>query len=77
MAPGGGVCKEVFESHPTFANYDIIKPKVEKNSTPLKSVTVMGGKHGMPLSNSVHELLVCPVCSSLMYRPIHQVCLWF
>ncbi|KAF7148446.1 hypothetical protein RHSIM_Rhsim03G0004500 [Rhododendron simsii] len=72
MASGGGVCKEVFESHPTFSNYDIIKPKVEKNSTPLKSVTVVGGKHGMPLSNIVHELLVCPVCSSLMYRPIHQ-----
>lgn len=72
MAPGGGVCKEVFESRPTFANYDIIKPKVEKNSTPVKSVIVAGEKHGMPLSNRVHELLVCPVCSSLMYHPIHQ-----
>lgn len=58
MAPGGGVCKEVFESRPTFANYDIIKPKVEKNSTPVKSVIVAGEKHGMPLSNRVHELLV-------------------
>lgn len=73
MAPGGGVWKEVFESYPKFANHDIAMPKVEKSTTPVKNIVGVGEKHGMPLSNSVHELLVCPVCSSLMYRPIHQL----
>jgi E3 ubiquitin-protein ligase SIAH1 len=30
-------------------------------------------KSGVGSSNSVHELLECPVCAISMYPPIHQV----
>ena len=75
MAPGGGVCKEVVESHPKYANYDITAAKAEKRSTQIKSNSGWGEKHGMPSTNGVHELLECPVCKNLMYPPIHQVCI--
>lgn len=29
-------------------------------------------KHTMPSTNGVHELLECPMCTKLMYPPIHQ-----
>ena len=76
MAPGGSACKEVFESHMKFSNYDlaIAMPKVEKNSTPVKTIIGSGERRGMASSNGVHELLECPVCTNLMYPPIHQVC---
>ncbi|KAL6986978.1 putative E3 ubiquitin-protein ligase sinat1 [Sarracenia purpurea var. burkii] len=72
MAARGSVCKEVFESHPKFANYDITMLKADKNSAPVKTKIGFGEKHRMPASNGVHELLQCPVCTSLMYPPIHQ-----
>lgn len=33
----------------------------------------LGGKNGLYSTNGVHELLECPVCTNLMYPPIHQV----
>lgn len=30
--------------------------------------------NGPGSTTSVHELLECPVCTSSMYPPIHQVC---
>lgn len=71
MAPGGGVCKEV-ESYPKFSKYDVVK--TEKNGTPIKTAIGSGEKHGLASNNGVHELLECPVCTILMYPPIHQVC---
>lgn len=71
MAPGGSTCKEVIVSHPTVADYDI---KAENNSSLAKTSVGLVGKHGMYSNNGVNELLECPVCRSLMYPPIHQVC---
>lgn len=72
MAPGGGVCKDVIESHPKTLKYDVATTKTDK----IISRTAPGasGKHGIQSTNGVHELLECPVCTTLMYPPIHQVC---
>ncbi|KAJ4705539.1 E3 ubiquitin-protein ligase [Melia azedarach] len=32
----------------------------------------VAGKNGIYSNNGVHELLECPVCTNLMYPPIHQ-----
>lgn len=74
MAPGASTCKEVLESHHTVSDYDIAMSKSESTSTVTKTSPVLGGKHGLYSTNGVHELLECPVCTSLMYPPIHQVC---
>lgn len=74
MAPGGGVCKDVIESHPKTLKYDVATTKTDKSVTRI--ATGVSGKHGMQSTNGVHELLECPVCSTLMYPPIHQVCFY-
>lgn len=74
MAPGGSACKEVLESHPAVADYDISMAKTETNSTPAKPAVSIAGKAGLHSNNGVYELLECPVCTNLMYPPIHQVC---
>lgn len=74
MAPGGSTYKEVLESHSTVADYDIAITKADANLTPAKAATVLGGKRGFSTPNGVHDLLECPVCTSLMYPPIYQVC---
>ena len=76
MAPGGSTFKEVLESHSTVSDYDIAI-KSESTSTVTKTSPGLGGKNGVYSTNGVHELLECPVCTSLMYPPIHQVCLQF
>jgi len=81
MAPGGGIFKEVLESHLLTSDYETGKAKSEAkiNSTLTKSSSVgLNGKHGTSSKNGVHDLLGCPVCKNLMYPPIHQVhCLQF
>ncbi|KAF9680725.1 hypothetical protein SADUNF_Sadunf06G0151400 [Salix dunnii] len=72
MAPGGSAFKEVLESHSTVADCDVANSKSENNITPTKGTVVLGGKHGFYSNNGVHELLECPVCTNLMYPPIHQ-----
>ncbi|KAL8136212.1 hypothetical protein AgCh_010707 [Apium graveolens] len=72
MAPDGGVCKQVVESHPKHVKYDVGMGKMERNNTLIKSAIVLGEKHRVPSINGVHELLECPVCTSLMYPPIYQ-----
>lgn len=72
MAPGGSACKDVIESHPKTLKYDVAVTKIDKNVTRIAS-----GKHGMQSTNGVHELLECPVCTTLMYPPIYQVCFHF
>ncbi|KAK6232307.1 Seven-in-absentia protein [Theobroma cacao] len=72
MAPGGSACKEVVESHPSVADYDIATAKSESNTTTMKSPVSLLGKHGIHSNNGVYELLECPVCTNLMYPPIHQ-----
>lgn len=74
MAPGGGACKEVVDSHPPFVDYDIATTKSESNTTTVKSAISFVGKHGNHSNNGVYELLQCPVCTNLMYPPINQVC---
>ena len=74
MAPGGSACKEVVESHTPVADYDIATTKSESNTTTMKSAVSFVGKHGIHSNNGVYELLECPVCTNLMYPPIHQVC---
>ncbi|KAJ9697827.1 hypothetical protein PVL29_007109 [Vitis rotundifolia] len=73
MAPGGGICKEVCESRSAYADYDVPTANLELRSSPFrKATTGVGGKHGMPSTSGVHELLECPVCMDLMHPPIHQ-----
>ncbi|KAK2989171.1 hypothetical protein RJ639_013315 [Escallonia herrerae] len=72
MAPGGSVCKEVVEFYPKLTKYDVVMAKAEKNNTSVKLVVGSCEKHGTPSTNGVHELLECPVCTNLMYPPIHQ-----
>ncbi|KAL8258674.1 hypothetical protein R6Q59_026627 [Mikania micrantha] len=67
MAPGGSACKDVIESHPKTLKYDVAITKTDKSVTRIAT-----GKHGMQSTNGVHELLECPVCTTLMYPPIHQ-----
>ncbi|MBA0551228.1 hypothetical protein Golob_022122 [Gossypium lobatum] len=80
MAPGGSACKEVIESHSPVADYDIASAKSESNNatsttttTTMKTSVNLVGKHGIHSNNGVYELLECPVCTNLMYPPIHQV----
>ena len=78
MAPGGSALKEVLESTSTGMDYEVKIAKVEannNNSKPTKSGIAGSGKYGMHSNNGVYELLECPVCTNLMYPPIHQVCL--
>ncbi|KAK8972499.1 hypothetical protein V6N11_081614 [Hibiscus sabdariffa] len=72
MAPGGSACKEVVESHSPVADYDIASTKTESNPTTMKNAVSFVGKHGIHSNNGVYELLECPVCTNLMYPPIHQ-----
>lgn len=81
MAPGGNACKEVIESHSPVADYDIASAKSESNNATSTTTTAtmktsvnLVGKHGIHSNNGVYELLECPVCTNLMYPPIHQVC---
>jgi E3 ubiquitin-protein ligase SIAH1 len=71
MAPGGSAFKEVLE---LVAECDIATSKSENNIAPTKGTVILSGKHGVYSNNGVHELLECPVCTNLMYPPIHQVC---
>ncbi|KAL1121284.1 hypothetical protein V6Z11_D01G221800 [Gossypium hirsutum] len=79
MAPGGNACKEVIESHSPVADYDIASAKSESNNATSTTTTAtmktsvnLVGKHGIHSNNGVYELLECPVCTNLMYPPIHQ-----
>ncbi|KAE8735176.1 E3 ubiquitin-protein ligase SINAT2 [Hibiscus syriacus] len=71
MAPGGSACKEVVESHSPVADHDS-PTKTESNTTTMKNAVSFVGKHGIHSNNGVYELLECPVCTNLMYPPIHQ-----
>ena len=70
MAPGGSAFKEVLEA---VADCDIATSKSENNIIPIKGTVSLSGKQGVYSNNGVHELLGCPVCTNLMYPPIHQV----
>ena len=70
MAPGGSAFKEVLEA---VADCDIATSKSENNIIPIKGTVSLSGKQGVYSNNGVHELLECPVCTNLMYPPIHQV----
>ena len=72
MAPGVK-SKGVLEFRLTVSDYDMAMAKSETVGAVNKPTPVLGGKHGLYSTNGVHELLACPVCSSLMYPPIHQV----
>ncbi|BBH07485.1 seven in absentia of Arabidopsis 2 [Prunus dulcis] len=54
------------------ANYDMAMAKLETGSMLNKTSPGLGGKNGLYSTNGVHELLECPVCTNLMYPPIHQ-----
>ncbi|GKA33902.1 hypothetical protein Tco_0720331 [Tanacetum coccineum] len=71
MALGGGVCKDVIESHLKTLKYDVAITKTDKNITRMD--IGVSGKHGMQSTNDVHELLECPVCSTPMYHLIRRV----
>lgn len=76
MAPG--VRSEgVLEYCLTVPDYDMAMAKSETGGALSKPTHGLGGKHGLYSTNGVHELLECPVCTSLMYPPIHQVHLQF
>ncbi|KAJ0246710.1 E3 ubiquitin-protein ligase SINAT2 [Hirschfeldia incana] len=75
MAPGGSALKEVLESTSTGMDYEVKIARVESNNSnnkPTKSSSAGVGKYGMHSNNGVYELLECPVCTNLMYPPIHQ-----
>lgn len=74
MAPGVK-SKGVLKSRLTVPDYDMAKS--ETGAALSKPTPGLGGKHGLYSTNGVHELLECPVCTSLMYPPIHQVHLQF
>lgn len=77
MAPGGSAYKEALLSSnsTTGLDYEVIMAKVEASSNkPAKATSGSIGKYGIHNSNGVYELLECPVCTNLMYPPIHQVC---
>lgn len=65
--------KGVLESRLTVSDYDMAMAKSETVGAMNKPTPALGGKHGLYSTNGVHELLECPVCTSLMYPPIHQV----
>ncbi|GLT88331.1 hypothetical protein SLE2022_063620 [Rubroshorea leprosula] len=67
-----GSCKEVVESLHGIVDYDMTTEKAESNCTTTKNTVGFGGKHGLHPNNEVYELLECPVCTDLMYPPIHQ-----
>ncbi|KAK8651277.1 hypothetical protein V6N13_140885 [Hibiscus sabdariffa] len=74
MAPVSGACKEVVESVPDIADYDVGTTKPESSPTATKSSVTVGfiGKQGVHSNNGVYEHLECPSCKNMMYPPILQ-----
>ncbi|PKA47799.1 E3 ubiquitin-protein ligase SINAT2 [Apostasia shenzhenica] len=70
MAPGSNIGIEMPGSDTmdcdssTITDYDIPHP--------VKSSSSSGVKACISSASGVHELLECPVCTNLMYPPIHQ-----
>lgn len=75
MAPGGSACNEVHECYSTVSDSEMATAELETSSKLPRAISGSGGKQGIYSTNGVHELLECPVCTCLMYPPIHQVCL--
>ncbi|KAL9674383.1 hypothetical protein QQ045_030655 [Rhodiola kirilowii] len=72
MAPGGSTLKEVIETHLISEDYGRPMAKSEVTTATTKVTSSLISKHGLSSTNGVNELLECPVCTSLMYPPIHQ-----
>ena len=72
---GVGDNEDVMEAHSKFLRYDVVMAKADKTNMVTKSTSRSAEKHTKPSNNGVYELLECPMCTNLMYPPIHQVCL--
>lgn len=69
MAPGGHACVESLNKD---IESDVPTEKSETNCTTTKKSPGSGGKIGLRSNSGVCQLLECPVCTNLMYPPIHQ-----
>ncbi|KAG6414648.1 hypothetical protein SASPL_122021 [Salvia splendens] len=53
---------------------DVAPEIIEYRASPHRKILSFNGpKRGMTSNTAVHELLECPVCTNVMYPPIHQV----
>ncbi|KAI7751701.1 hypothetical protein M8C21_003170 [Ambrosia artemisiifolia] len=68
----GDVCKQVVESHPKFLRHDSGMQKGDTTNIITKPTNKATEKHKSCSTNGVYELLECPMCTKLMYPPIHQ-----
>lgn len=71
MIPGG-TYKGIIEGH--SSDNDVAPEIIEYRASPHRKISSFNGpKRGMTSNTAVHELLECPVCTNVMYPPIHQV----
>lgn len=73
---GGIDFKEEIESRIGFSDYNMATSNSDLRGSPFrKAATRSGGNLGTSSpSGDVQDLLECPVCMTLMYPPIFQVC---
>lgn len=67
----GSDCTEISELGTLDSVIGIARGDIDIVSPP-KASTASSGKGAISLTNGVHELLDCPICSNSMYPPIHQ-----
>ncbi|KAK6925723.1 Seven-in-absentia protein, TRAF-like domain [Dillenia turbinata] len=73
MAPSGTISKEVVKSNTASSDYYSPSGDLESRNSPSRKAAAAHPGHGRVSShNEVQELLECPVCTNLMYPPIHQ-----
>jgi len=78
MAPGGIINKEEIESRIAYLDHDTGHPatsNAELRGSPFrKAATPSTGNPGKQSTSNMQDLLDCPVCFTIMYPPIFQVC---
>ena len=78
MAPGGFLSEEDIESRIAYSEHDT--GHMATSATELrgsrfrKAATPNTGNLGKQSTSNMQDLLECPVCFTIMYPPIFQVC---
>lgn len=75
MSSNSGITEDIPESE-MVESTNLLSNSGEIRKLSLgRTWSIPVNKSGVGSSNSVHELLECPVCANSMYPPIHQVML--
>lgn len=75
MSSNSGITEDIPESEMVESTNLLSNSGEIRKLTLGRTWSIPVNKSGVGSSNSVHELLECPVCANSMYPPIHQVML--